>query len=88
MKFVGTTEEETWQLTARTKFTLTLLRGPVTQGCPLLRTPYRETWEDVDIGLVGVPFDGRVTNRTGAHHGPREIRNQSSLIRKMNQSRT
>ena len=31
-------------------------------------------------------FDGGVTNRTGARHGPREIRNQSSLIRKMNQS--
>jgi guanidinopropionase len=42
--------------------------------------------ESVDIGLIGVPFDGGVTNRTGARHGPREIRNQSSLIRRMNQA--
>ena len=40
----------------------------------------------MDIGLVGVPFDGGVTNRTGARHGPREIRNQSSLMRRMHQS--
>ena len=30
-----------------------------------------EQWEDVDIGIVGVPFDGAVTNRPGARHGPR-----------------
>ena len=38
----------------------------------------------VDIGVIGVPFDGGVTNRTGARHGPREIRNQSSLCRRVN----
>ncbi len=51
-----------------------------------MRVPHSEDWKDVDIGLVGVPFDGGVTNRTGARHGPREIRNQSSLMRRMNQS--
>src|SRR5262245_53287833 len=51
-----------------------------------MRTPYREDFSGVDIGLIGVPFDGGVTNRTGARHGPREIRNQSSLIRKINQA--
>ena len=56
-------------------------------GLPtFMRTPYQEHFEDVDIGLIGVPFDGGVTNRPGARHGPREIRNQSSLIRKMNQA--
>lgn len=56
-------------------------------GLPtFLRAPYSESFEDVDIGLIGVPFDGGVTNRTGARHGPREIRNQSSMIRKMNQA--
>ena len=56
-------------------------------GLPtFLRAPYREDLRDVDVGLVGVPFDGGVTNRTGARHGPREIRNQSSLIRRMNQA--
>ncbi len=46
-----------------------------------MRTPYREDWDGVEIGLIGVPYDGGVTNRPGARHGPREIRNQSSLIR-------
>ena len=39
----------------------------------------------IDIGLTGVPFDMGVTNRAGARHGPREIRNQSTLIRHYNQ---
>ena len=61
--------------------------GPATPGLPtFMRAPYREDLHDVDIGLVGVPFDGGVTNRTGARHGPREMRNQSSLMRKINQS--
>ena len=56
-------------------------------GIPtFMRTPYAEEAGGVDIGLIGVPFDGGVTNRTGARHGPREIRNQSSLIRKINQT--
>ena len=38
---------------------------------------------DVDIALIGIPFDGGTTNRTGARHGPREIRNQSSLVRRV-----
>ena len=56
-------------------------------GLPtFMRTPYMQDFTEVDIGLIGVPFDGGVTNRTGARHGPREIRNQSSLMRKINQS--
>ena len=51
-----------------------------------MRAPYREDWAGVEIGLIGVPFDGGVTNRTGTRHGPREIRNQSSLMRKINQA--
>ncbi len=51
-----------------------------------MRAPYREDLEAVDLGLIGVPFDGGVTNRTGTRHGPREIRNQSSLMRKINQA--
>ena len=38
----------------------------------------------VDVALVGVPFDGGTTNRPGARHGPREIRSQSSLMRRIN----
>lgn len=37
--------------------------------------------EEVDIALIGVPYDGGTTNRPGARHGPREIRNQSSMVR-------
>lgn len=56
-------------------------------GLPtFMRCPYSEDFAGVDIGLVGVPFDGGVTNRPGARHGPREIRNQSSLMRRINQA--
>jgi agmatinase len=44
-----------------------------------LRTPLRQDLSEIDIALVGVPFDAGVTNRPGARHGPREIRNHSSL---------
>lgn len=50
-------------------------------GIPtFMRLPVAERLEEVDIGLIGVPFDLGVTNRPGARHGPREIRNQSSLM--------
>jgi guanidinopropionase len=56
-------------------------------GLPtFMRAPYEEDLSNVDIGLIGIPFDGGVTNRPGARHGPREIRNQSSLMRKINQA--
>lgn len=37
----------------------------------------------VDIGLVGVPWDGGTTNRAGARHGPRQIRDMSTLMRQV-----
>jgi guanidinopropionase len=46
-----------------------------------MRAPLARTLEGVDIGLIGVPTDLGVTNRPGARHGPREIRNASSLMR-------
>lgn len=49
-----------------------------------MRAPYRPDLDGVDIALYGVPYDGGVTNRPGARHGPREIRNQSSLMRAIN----
>ncbi|MCH7588056.1 MAG: agmatinase [Chloroflexi bacterium] len=36
---------------------------------------------EFDIAIIGVPYDGAVTNRPGARHGPRELRNASSLMR-------
>jgi len=38
--------------------------------------------DDVDIGLIGVPWDGGTTNRPGPRHGPRQMRDQSSMIRR------
>ncbi len=49
-----------------------------------MRAPLADSLNNVDIGLVGVPTDLGVTNRAGARHGPREIRNASSLIRTRN----
>ena len=49
-----------------------------------MRAPYRPDLADVDVALYGVAYDGGVTNRPGARHGPREIRNQSSLMRAIN----
>ena len=46
-----------------------------------MRAPLARDPQGVDVALVGVPFDGGVTNRPGARHGPREIRNMSSLMR-------
>ncbi|MCX6698732.1 MAG: agmatinase [Methanomicrobiales archaeon] len=42
--------------------------------------PCQENIRDLDIALVGVPFDLGVTNRGGARMGPREIRNQSRTV--------
>jgi guanidinopropionase len=46
-----------------------------------MRAPLISSPSEADIAMVGVPFDGGVTNRPGARHGPRELRNQTSLMR-------
>ena len=48
------------------------------------RAPIAERAEDADIALIGVPFDGGVTHRSGARHGPRAVREQSTLLRRIN----
>jgi guanidinopropionase len=48
-----------------------------------MRLPAVATADGLDVALVGIPWDGGTTNRAGARHGPREIRNQSSLIRRV-----
>lgn len=40
--------------------------------------------KDVDIGLIGVPWDGGTTNRSGPRHGPRQLRDMSTMIRAQN----
>lgn len=49
-----------------------------------MRAPLATDLSETDIGIFGVPYDGALTNRPGARHGPREIRNQSSLMRAIN----
>ncbi len=64
-----------------------MVRPRYTGLANFMRAPYApDDWSGLEIGLIGVPFDGGVTNRTGARHGPREIRNQSSMLRKKNQA--
>ena len=56
----------------------------------LMRLPYldfdHEAFSQVDIGLVGVPWDGGTTNRAGARHGPRQVRDLSTMIRNVNRA--
>jgi guanidinopropionase len=63
-----------------------MVRPRFTGLATFMRLPFSEDPAGLDIALVGVPFDGGVTNRPGARHGPREIRNQSSLMRRINQA--
>jgi guanidinopropionase len=39
---------------------------------------------EVDIGLIGVPWDSGTTNRPGPRHGPRQLRDLSTMIRAQN----
>ena len=48
-----------------------------------MRLPYTTEPSQLDIALIGVPWDGGTTNRAGARHGPREIRSASALMRKV-----
>jgi guanidinopropionase len=46
--------------------------------CPLVTDP-----AEADIAILGIPWDGGTTNRPGARHGPRAVREQSTLIRRI-----
>lgn len=39
---------------------------------------------EVEIGLIGVPWDSGTTNRPGPRHGPRQLRDASTMIRAQN----
>jgi len=53
-----------------------------------MRLPYVEMADarmaDVQIGLIGVPWDGGTTNRSGPRHGPRQLRDMSTMMRAQN----
>jgi guanidinopropionase len=40
---------------------------------------------EVQLGLIGVPWDTGTTNRPGPRHGPRQLRDYSTMIRRVNQ---
>jgi arginase family enzyme len=44
-----------------------------------LRAPQATSLNELDIALIGVPFDFGVTNRPGARFGPQQIREVSSM---------
>jgi agmatinase len=46
--------------------------------------PHHRVPADLDVALVGIPYDGGTSYRTGARFGPRAIREQSSMIRPWN----
>jgi guanidinopropionase len=46
--------------------------------------PDNSRFGDVDVGIIGVPWDSGTTNRAGARHGPRQLRDMSTMIRAQN----
>lgn len=46
--------------------------------------PHTTDLGGLDVALLGVPYDGGTSYRTGARFGPRAVREQSSLIRTWN----
>ena len=55
-------------------------------GVPtFMRLPHvpfdHDRFNDVQIGLIGVPWDSGTTNRPGPRHGPRQLRDASTMMR-------
>jgi len=58
---------------------------PRFSGVPtFMRLPHVPQAEELDIALIGVPFDGGTTYRPGPRFGPRNVRVQSAMIRPWN----
>jgi agmatinase len=49
-----------------------------------MRLPHVRDAAALDVAILGIPYDGGTSYRPGARHGPRHIREQSSLIRNHN----
>ena len=54
------------------------------QPATFMRLPHTRDLTGVDVAIAGAPYDGGASYRPGTRLGPREIRNQSSLIRTWN----
>jgi agmatinase len=58
---------------------------PRFSGVPtFMRLPHVPQARELDIALIGIPFDGGTTYRPGPRFGPRHIRVQSAMIRPWN----
>lgn len=53
---------------------------PTFMRLPLI-PPGHDRFGEVEIGIVGVPWDSGTTNRPGPRHGPRQLRDSSTMIR-------
>src|SRR5215472_11563666 len=61
------------------------LKSPRFTGIPTFaRLPYVRTLDDVDLAVIGVPFDTATTYRTGGRFGPNAVRSASVMIRPYN----
>jgi agmatinase/guanidinopropionase len=50
-------------------------------GIPtFMRLPASRDLEDIDVAIMGVPFDSGVSNRSGTRFGPRKIREASLML--------
>ena len=49
-----------------------------------MRLPHIPQPEELEVALIGVPFDGGTTYRPGPRFGPRHVRSQSAIIRPWN----
>ena len=56
--------------------------GGIATFMRLPHVPLEEA-QGIDIGLVGIPWDAGTTNRPGPRHGPRQVRDNSAMIRRM-----
>ena len=54
--------------------------GPAT----MMRLPFQPTAEGLDVAFIGIPMDHGTSNRSGTRLGPRQIRDESRMLRPFN----
>jgi guanidinopropionase len=65
---------------SKTPLSPMLLEPPYVGIATFFRLPYEKDLAGLDIALVGVPYDGGLTARTGTRGGPRAVRDSSCLV--------
>ncbi len=54
--------------------------GPAT----MMRLPTSDSYDGIDVGFIGIPMDIGTSNRPGTRLGPRQIRDESRMLRPFN----